>query len=77
MEKSTKKILTFEQQNEFKKLEREIQKIETQKEEIQNRFTTESLDAKEIEEYSIKLGALEQELDKKSERWFELSAIQG
>tara|TARA_B100000767_G_scaffold273645_1_gene304403 strand:- start:5704 stop:7569 length:1866 start_codon:yes stop_codon:yes gene_type:complete len=76
-EKSTKKILTFEQQNEFKKLEREIQKIETQKEEIQNRFTTESLDAKEIEEYSIKLGALEQELDKKSERWFELSAIQG
>jgi ATP-binding cassette subfamily F protein uup len=74
-EKSTKKTLTYEQQKEFKKLEREIQKIETQKKEIQNRFTTESLDPKEIEEYSIKLGTLEQALDQKTERWFELSAL--
>jgi len=75
-EKSTKKNLSFEQQKEFKKLEREIQKIETQKKEIQNLFTTESLNPKEIEEYSIKLGTLNQELDKKTERWFELSSMQ-
>ena len=49
--------------------------MKLKKKEIQNRFTTESLDPKEIEEYSIKLGTLEQALDQKTERWFELSAF--
>ena len=73
-EKSPKKTtLNFEQQNEFKKIEKEIKIIETKKEEIQNRFTSESLDPKEIEEYSIKLGVLDKELEQKTSRWFELS----
>ena len=72
--KSPKKTtLNFEQQNEFKKIEKEIKIIETKKEEIQNRFTSESLDPKEIEEYSIKLGILDKELEQKTSRWFELS----
>jgi len=72
--KSSKKTtLNFEQQNEFKKIEKEIKIIETKKEEIQNRFTSESLDPKEIEEYSIKLGVLDKELEQKTSRWFELS----
>ena len=72
--KSPKKTtLNFEQQNEFKKIEKEIKIIETKKEEIQNRFTSESLDPKEIEEYSIKLGVLDKELEQKTSRWFELS----
>ena len=50
--------MTFEQQKEFKKLEREIEKIETKKEGIQNRFSTEALDPKDIEELSITLGKL-------------------
>ncbi|MDC1460832.1 ABC transporter C-terminal domain-containing protein [Flavobacteriaceae bacterium] len=74
--KSLKKAaLTFEQQKEFKKLEREIEKIEANKEEIQNRFSTESLNPQDIEELSIKLGKLGQELEDKTERWFELSAL--
>ena len=57
--KSTKKvILNFKQQKEFKKLEKEIKKIETKKDEIQNLFTNVSLEQKEIEQYSIKLGVL-------------------
>ena len=65
--------LTFKQQKEFKKIEREIEKIETQKETIQNRFTNETLDPKEIKDCSIKLGALDKELEQKTLRWFELS----
>lgn len=72
-----KNALSFEEQKEFKKLEREIEKSEKLKEEIQNRFSTESLTPKEIEELSIQLGKLEQELDEKTTRWFELSALQG
>ena len=72
-----KTALSFEEQKEFKKLEREIEKSEKLKEEIQNRFSTESLTPKEIEELSIQLGKLEQELDEKTTRWFELSALQG
>jgi ATP-binding cassette subfamily F protein uup len=68
-----KKNLNFKQQKEFKKLEREIKNIEIQKEEIKNRFINETLDQKQIEECSIKLGTLEKELETKSLRWFELS----
>ena len=72
--KSTKKvILNFKQQKEFKKIEKEIKKIETKKDEIQNLFTNVSLEQKEIEQYSIKLGVLNKELELKTLRWFELS----
>jgi len=74
-ESPKKAALTFEQQKEFKKLEREIEKIEANKEEIQNRFSTESLNPQDIEELSITLGKLGQELEDKTERWFELSAL--
>ena len=74
-ESPKKNPLTFDQQKEFKKLEREIEKIELQKEEIQNRFSTETLEPKTIEELSITLGKLDQEIEKKTERWFELSAL--
>ena len=47
--------------------------IEIQTEEIKNRFINETLDQKQIEECSIKLGTLEKELETKSLRWFELS----
>ena len=74
-ESPKKAALTFEQQKEFKKLEREIEKIEANKEEIQNHFSTESLNPQDIEEFSITLGKLGQELEEKTERWFELSAL--
>ena len=74
--KTSKKIvLTYDQQKEFKKLEREIKKIEFQKEEIQNRFTNETFKPSEIEKYSIKLGMLDQELKQKTLKWFDLSEL--
>ena len=66
-------VMNYNQQKEFKKIEIEIEKIETQKENIQNRFTNEKLEAKEIEQCSIELGLLEKKLELKTLRWFELS----
>ena len=71
-----KAVLTFDEQKEFKKLEKEIEKIELEKESIQNRFSTENLEPQKIEELSINLGKLDQKLDQKTTRWFELSALQ-
>ena len=74
-ETSKKIVLTYDQQKEFKKLEREIKKIESQKEEIQNRFTNETFKPSEIEKYSIKLGMLDQQLKQKTLKWFDLSEL--
>ncbi len=70
-----KTALSFDEQKEFKILEKEIEKYEKEKEKIQNRFSTESIEPKEIQELSIKLGKLNQELDTKTTRWFELSSL--
>jgi ATP-binding cassette subfamily F protein uup len=70
---NSKSRLNFNEQKELKKIEKDIKKIENQKKEIQNLFINENLNSKEIEDYSIKLGALDQELEKKTLRWFELS----
>jgi ATP-binding cassette subfamily F protein uup len=74
-ETSKKIVLTYDQQKEYKKLEREIKKIESQKEEIQNRFTNETFKPSEIEKYSIKLGMLDQQLKQKTLKWFDLSEL--
>ena len=70
---SSKSRLNFKEQKEFKKIEQDIKRIENQKKEVQNRFIKKNLSPKEIEECSIKLGNLDQELEKKTIRWFELS----
>ena len=69
---SNKNNLNYLQQKEFKKLEKEIKKIEFLKEEIQNHFNQElSLD--DVKKYSIKLKNIEEDLELKTNRWFELS----
>ena len=74
--KTSKKVtLDYNQQKEFKNLDREIKKIESQKEEIQNCFTKETLGSNKIEQLSIKLSELDQELKQKTLRWFDLSEL--
>ena len=72
---NNKLTLTYNQQKEFKKLGNEIEKIESQKIEIQNHFTNDTIISSKIEEYSIKLGELDQKLKEKTLRWFELSEL--
>ena len=70
---SNQKKTNFNQKKEFKKIEIEIKKIENKKKEIQNLFVNESLSVDQIKEYSFKLKNLEEELELKTIKWFELS----
>ena len=73
--KDTSPKLTYLEQKELKKLEDSIQKLENQKETLHSQFTDENLSGEDINELSITLGKLENELAEKTERWFELSSI--
>lgn len=70
---TTKKAaLSYHEQKEFQKLERSIAKLEKEKEKIQHAFL-QDLSGEEIEEKSLELGHVEEQIEQKTERWFELS----
>ncbi|OEY71672.1 ABC-F family ATP-binding cassette domain-containing protein [Salegentibacter salarius] len=65
--------LSYNEQKEFGKLEKEIAKLELKKEKLQQKFL-EDLDPDEIKENSIKLQEIDDAIETKTERWFELGA---
>ncbi len=67
--------LSFLEQKEHKNLEREIKKLETEKETVQQQFSDGSLSGDKIKELSVELKQIEGEIETKTERWFELSAL--
>ena len=69
------KKLSFEEQNEYNKLEKSIHSLEKQKEELQNQFADISLSGEEIDDLSIRLKDIIEKLEDKTERWFELSML--
>ncbi len=69
------KKLSFEEQNEYNKLEKSIHSLEKQKEELQNQFADTSLSGEEIDVLSIRLKDIIEKLEDKTERWFELSML--
>lgn len=66
--------LSYNEQKEYKKLEREIAELEKKKESLQNLFLQE-LSAEQIKENSIQLENTNQLIEEKTERWFTLSAL--
>lgn len=68
--------LSYSEQQEFKKLEREIKKLEEQKASLTEKFTDSSLTGDAIDTLSIALKEVNEAIDEKTERWFELSALQ-
>ncbi|MEM0518651.1 MULTISPECIES: ABC-F family ATP-binding cassette domain-containing protein [Aequorivita] len=66
--------LTYNEQKEYNKLEKEIANLEKNREELQNKFATENWDGPEIDKQSIKLQEIIDTIEAKEERWFELSA---
>ena len=66
--------LSYMEQKEYQRLEKEIQKLESKKVELQGKFADPSLSGEEIASLSIELGDLSSTIDEKTERWFELSA---
>ncbi|AYN68667.1 ABC transporter ATP-binding protein [Euzebyella marina] len=73
--KTNKTGLSYLEQKEFKNLEKEIEKLEKEKVEVQNQFTDPSLSGDEIDQLSIKLQEVIDTIEEKTERWFELSAL--
>jgi len=68
---STGPSLSYNEKKEYSKLEKQIATLETKKEEVQKRFLQE-LDGDEVAENSMKLKEIENEIEAKTERWFEL-----
>lgn len=72
-EKKPKAKLSYNEQKEFGKLEKEIATLEIKREALQNKFATENWDGSEIDKQSIKLQKIIDTIEEKTERWFELS----
>lgn len=71
--KTKKTKLSFSEQKEFKQLEKEIEKLENRKKEINSEFENENISGDEIQILSKELGEVNNTIDKKEERWMELS----
>lgn len=74
-EESTVTKLTYIEQKEYKSLEKDIQRLEKKKKDIQNKFTESDLSGEKIDALSIELKEISEAIETKTERWFELSAM--
>jgi ATP-binding cassette subfamily F protein uup len=71
---SNKAKLSYNEQREFEKIEKEINTLETQKATIENLFATNAIPNENINKKSIELQEIITKISEKEERWFELSA---
>ncbi|MBT8313751.1 MAG: ABC-F family ATP-binding cassette domain-containing protein [Maribacter sp.] len=71
----SKNKLSYLEQKEFNSLEKEIQKLEERKKEVEYSFTEGNLSGQDIDAMSIELKSISQSIEIKTERWFELSAM--
>ena len=71
--KDVNNTLSYEEQKEYKRLERAIAKLEKERKEIETVFANENLTGEKVDEYSIKLQQIISEIDEKTASWFELS----
>ena len=67
--------LTFKEQQEMNRLEKEIEALEKEKTDIETALCSGTLSVDELTEKSKRLPVLNDELDEKSMRWLELSEI--
>src|SRR5690554_3734325 len=73
-EQKVKQGLSFIEQKEFQKIEREIKDLEHQKKQIEQEFSDGKVAENEIETKALELQKIIKTLEEKEERWFELSA---
>ena len=71
---NVKSKLSYLEQKEYDALEKEIVKLELEKETLENKFATENWDSKEIDKQSKELQVIIKVIEIKTERWFEISA---
>lgn len=71
--KDANSTLSYEEQKEYKRLERAIAKLEEEKKEIEAIFADENLSGEQVDKHSIKLQQIINDIDEKTANWFELS----
>jgi ATP-binding cassette subfamily F protein uup len=74
LEKSKTAGLTFNEQKEFQKIEKEIKDLEWEKKKIEDLFSEGKVADADIEKKANELQSVIQKIEKKEERWFELSS---
>ncbi len=65
--------LSYTEKKEYEGLDAEIQRLETEKQQIEQSFSDTSLSGDEINEMAIKLETIKNQISEKEERWLELS----
>ncbi|WP_029209403.1 ABC-F family ATP-binding cassette domain-containing protein [Aquimarina agarilytica] len=69
--------LSFNEQKEYNKIERELKKLELQKKEIEQQFATENFEGDALIEKSKELGKITNAIEEKEMRWMELAEKMG
>ncbi|MEM9144160.1 MAG: ABC-F family ATP-binding cassette domain-containing protein [Bacteroidota bacterium] len=65
--------LSYLEQKEYRQLEKDIQKMEERKTQVQEKFMDNGLSGEQIDAMSIELKEITESIDEKTERWFALS----
>jgi len=68
-----KRKLSYKEKEEFKKIEKELETLETEKATIVEQLSSSNLTNKEVYDLGIKLGKITEEIESKTERWMELA----
>jgi ATP-binding cassette subfamily F protein uup len=68
-----KRKLSYKEKEEFKKIEKEMESLETEKATIVEQLSSGKLTNKEVYDLGIKLGKIQEEIESKTERWMELA----
>ena len=71
--KDNKAALSYNEQKEFNRIERDLKKLELQKKEIEELFAQGNLEGDKINEESQKLQKIIQDIEDNEMRWLELS----
>ena len=69
--------MSYLEQKELKKLEREIEKLEEEKSRLEAGFADGSISGDQIDQKSIELSDLIRAIEEKSDRWLELEEKRG
>lgn len=72
---TTKKKASFQERQEYEKLEKELEKLEMEKSELVALINKGSSNHQQLSEWSNKIGFLDKQIEAKTDRWLQLSEI--
>lgn len=73
VDKNTQKKPSYKEKREFEKLSEEIEQLEEKKKELENEISSGKLDHDQLQKASLSISEIIELLDKKTDRWLELS----